>query len=365
MSQHDGNRHGPGEEEEFPLGEPGRTPADYEPAIYPRREPEEPAPGKEPFQFTLAELLGLTAGAAYGFGAYNKYQGNDTAIGGRELYEFRLLPANVETLGVKVDCTRQAWATTWAIAIGDRTPQPVPGFTLKWPWDEVPPRDEEEPNDDAPDAAQDNEPLNQLVYSFDAPGNSLSADANGFKVFRMSLKEWVRVKLQNQPFASLNEPEGSRASDKSDWHFVMYVKRNAAGKFEKDESAKDPSACAPTSHENGSLSVTVDTANCDTEGWKVTYSGSGNAWDVEDAGGRIRGTLFLVPNSNPREWSGTGRVDGNVWVTMRVTEGAGKTFADGDRFLFSTFKSRDATTGKQNGIGTGAFEVDGQNGAVP
>ena len=67
MSQREGNHDEPDDaEEEFPLGEPGPSLADYEPAVYPRRGAgaEEDQPGKEAFQFTLAELFWLVTGVA-------------------------------------------------------------------------------------------------------------------------------------------------------------------------------------------------------------------------------------------------------------------------------------------------------------
>ena len=67
MSQHEGDHHEPDDaEEEFPLGEPGPSPADYQPAVYPRHGAgaDEAEPGKEPFQFTLAELFWLVTGVA-------------------------------------------------------------------------------------------------------------------------------------------------------------------------------------------------------------------------------------------------------------------------------------------------------------
>lgn len=316
----------------------------------------------------INQVFLAAGGSRYGRGpCHVSVTGRDERFGGRVLFEFKLLPKDVETLGVTLDPTRQKDAKTWLISLGSKRVEPVPDFTEAWPWAQTPPRDVEEGNDEHPSSVQDRFPTNQLVYSFDGPGIAL-ADGRvlAFAIMRVSFQEWVRVGLEERHFGGADDTvEGSRGSEKTDWHFVMYLKRNGADQLEEDNSGTAPSACAPTFTFSGFLSVTVDATNCDTEGWSVTYDQPNNQWDVKDAGGNNRGTLTFVAGSNPRKWTGSGSIGGKVWLTLAATETPDFPFANGERFQFSTFKSGETKTGKRNAIGTGAFPVDGEAGSVP
>lgn len=112
------------------------------------------------------------------------------------------------------------------------------------------------------------------------------------------------------------------------------------------------------------MTVAVNKTNCDTEGWTVTYDQPNNQWVVKDAGGTTRGTLAFVAGSNPRKWTGDGKIGGKVWVTLEVDEKVGKTFGDGNNFKFSTFKSKETSIGKWNDLDIKGLNVDGV-GATP
>jgi hypothetical protein len=72
--------------------------------------------------------------------------------------------------------------------------------------------------------------------------------------------------------------------------------------------------------------------------------------------------LAFVAGSNPRRWTGNGQVGGNTWVTLTVTEAAGKTFVNGNEFKFSTFKSKETSKGKWNDLDIEELDVDGTGG---
>ncbi len=301
-----------------------------------------------------------TDGSRYGHGPMRP---TNSWFGGRILYEFELVPDGVQDLGIVVDGTRQVAGHTYYISVGTKTITNWETYNRYFPFllMEKPPKDNELPNDDWPsdESANDNSPNNQHIYSWDSPSvSNLLAGWWGFYINRYTFKEWVRIKLEDTAFLDNTTVEGSRASDKYDWHCVYYVKRNADGKWVEDNAS--PSACAPelttgTPSDKGTLAVTVNATNAVTEGWSVKYDKTDDEWDVTSDDGS-QGTLTKQGDGT---WQGNGAKAGNTRVTLTVTHTAGKAaFVNNDEFKFSTFKST-ASGGKKNETTTQPFTVTG------
>ena len=299
-------------------------------------------------------------GSRYGHGFCRAKDGVDTYYGGRILHEFKIQPAGVDALGVTFDVTRQIQARGHAIVIGQGTLVALRESTF--PWLQTPVRGPETPNDDGGTLDEDNEPDNMLVYSWDAPRRtSLEADNLAFTNRRTTFKEWVRVRLDGKaishealpgapPGSGLRKVQGSRASDKEDWHMVYYLKRNALAKLEEDNAAT--SFCAPVfkGRGNGPCAISL-LADAGTEGFTATYDEPKKKWTLTGtiAGHRAEDTQDPAPAGT--QWTLT--IGAKVKVV--ITQGA-TAFRTGDSFKFSVFKTS-APGGKKNETNTGFFDV--------
>jgi hypothetical protein len=291
-------------------------------------------------------------GSRYGHGFCARQSGIDQAYGGRILYELKVLPTNIETIGVTFDTTRQIQYYDYFITNGTGT------VTLrgskKFPWLETTPRDKEEPNDDSHSADEDNTPSDQLIYSWDGPRDSLVSGTKAFLCSRNTFKEWSRILLEGKAFSNTqNTAEGSRASGKNDWHCVYYLKRGSDGKYVEDND--DTSFNVPVfagGTERGSIKVTL-LANAETKGYIATYDATNNKW-----------TLVQKPdNTSVSDVKAPG--DGVKWtlaigtkIKVEITQKGGTEYADGATYTFSVFKTGDAN-GKQNDTDVGPYTVTG------
>jgi hypothetical protein len=311
-------------------------------------------------------------GTRYGFGSLRSNGAavgpRDLRFGGRIVIEFQPAPANATRLGVVFDITRQVWARAWDIVNGQGMPA-APAISRNFPWLDTPIRDNELPNDDTHDDDEQNTPVNNFIYVYDAPSNGSRQAANAFDVSRYTFKEWVRVQLGNTRFANQRpfpagvapaarqQVQGSRASDKVDWNMVYYIRRsNAAGDMVQDSDPVSASfpvlTLAAGSTANGTAAVTFpNPTTAVLEGFTATYAAATQTWTLLGTSGDT--VAVAVAGAIPA---------GTVWtlnlgtkLTLTITQGA-NAFQNGDRFIFSTLKST-AVGGKVNQLAAGLFNV--------
>jgi hypothetical protein len=313
-------------------------------------------------------------GSRYGFGTFTKpMKGfSDEQIGGRMLMEFKIQPIDVEKLGVTFHVSRQAQANAYDIlndGKGKLTPDPA--FTRRFPW--LNGKDNELPNDDYSDLDKQNIPKDGYIYSWDAPGTGLDAGNVAFSILRWTFKEWVRMRLDGKPFkndvdhpdydmtekTARQEVEGSRVSDKVDWHMVEYLVADQSRYFDPDRN--NPSNNAPQlkrsagSNANGTATVTLRGSG--TEGYTATYAddGTNGTWTLQ---GAVDGADVVADKATKTQPSGSGQ--GTSWelsipnkVTLVITQGSER-FKAGDEFRFTVFKSQ-SPAGKVDEIAMGPF----------
>ena len=126
-----------------------------------------PGPGGDLPDLTDTDLLSLIAdrraadGSRYGQGTKTEVLGDDKQVGGRILYEFQIMPAGVEALGVVFDATRQIEWRGYVIFSGKSQLRSI--GALDFPWNQTPVLDNELPNDDGQDFDEQNVPVNDVV----------------------------------------------------------------------------------------------------------------------------------------------------------------------------------------------------------
>lgn len=337
--------------------------------------PNNPVPGRDLPDIDKKDLKDLIEiwrakdGSRYGFGTIKKdiLSKEDTFYGGRILHEFKIAPAGVDKLAVLFDCTRQ---------VGGRILVMKEGYGLKkdgfgefqsnandervFPWLALRPWDNEQPNDDTNASDEDNEPSNGMIYSFDGPSNITyqGATCPAFLVRRSSFQEWVRIRVgvqQGEKFEEGSGVQGSRASDRFDWHVIYYQRKDQGNKLVRDDAPAAASfptlAHPPMVTSNGTAKATALDKTV-TEGLTATYDKTTLAWS-------LKGTSD--PN-NPAVAQKKDAPAGTQWtltlpnrVTLVITQGT-IPFETGDQFLFSAFKTS-AAGGKQNRIGLGSITI--------
>jgi hypothetical protein len=340
-----------------------------------------PVPGSPDLPFlTEASLIKIiqkrvsSDGSRYGFGTFTKPMIGflDEQIGGRMLMEFTIQPANVEKLGVRFHVTRQVQGNTYDILNdGKGVLSPDPTFTRKFPW--LNGQDNELPNDDVRDADKQNIPQNGRLYSWDAPGNEVDAHNYAFSILRFWFKEWVRIRLDGKSFkneedhpdfdttaaTARQQVEGSRVSEKLDWHMVEYLVADQSKYFDRDRnnpSNNDPQLTrAAGSTANGTAAVTL--LGSGTEGYTITFAddGTNGTWTIQ---GQVNGVAVAADTATAAQPSGSPA--GTAWtltipnkVQVVITQGAAG-FKAGDVFRFTVFKSQ-SPAGKLNEMAMGPF----------
>jgi hypothetical protein len=153
--------------------------------------------------------------------------------------------------------------------------------------------------------------------------------------------------------------EGSRVSDKIDWHMVEYLVADQSKYFDPDRN--NPSNNAPQlqraagSNANGTAAVTLRGSG--TEGYTATYAddGTNGTWTLQ---GAVNGVDVVADKTTAMQPSGSGQ--GTTWqlsipnkVDVVITQGAAG-FKAGDVFRFTVFKSQ-SPGGKVNEIAMGSF----------
>ncbi len=168
----------------------------------------------------------------------------DIEIGGRILMEWQVLPSGADNL-VSFDVTRQRKTFTSHLDYGSLNfidsdeNREFPGVENDdYPENDMLPADL--PNDDGDGGLEDRIPINGLLYSWDNP--SILKDysewsARAFHVSKNWFKEFVRIRVKANPFTNTDSTlQGSRCSDKFDWHCVYYTRRDENYKLTSDEN---------------------------------------------------------------------------------------------------------------------------------
>jgi hypothetical protein len=305
-----------------------------------------------------------TDGSRYGFGPWWKKQDGqgqwyDSHVGGRILLEFEVRPADAPgRLPITWDVTRQFEDRRHSLKNGqhafdtDGTNFPWEGYPLK----DVPVRDDEYPNDEKGQDDNDNSPSNTRIYSWDSPGSPREADPTNmaFYVYRLTLKEWVRVQFDGGTFPndSNHHKLGSRTSSKYGWHMCGHWKRDAAGNLALDGDLVSYSAPRfKEGAERGAVSVTL-LGQAGTDGYTLDYAANDNKWTLKQ----------LSNNAEDSDVQNPG--NGVVWtleianrVRIQITQNGDDEYADGAQYTLGVYKT--AQQSKTNEIEPGDFVVTG------
>lgn len=287
-------------------------------------------------------------GSLFGFGPCRAVGGANTMKCGRVLFEWTIGPAGVDALpGVAFDVTRQGTLRAQDMTSGSGVWVDDATFTRNLP------ANDEEPNDDNGHADEDNTPANRHIYSFDGPGDAIAiGNSRSFMNLRFNFREFVRVRLDATaavpwPFANTNGTvEGSRCSDKHNWHFLDCQRRDNAGNWENDTASPSASRAILTGAGNGTMDAPAVDGAAATEGFTATYASASDQWTMS-------GTT-VGPDAGGATW--TIAIAGKV--TVVIHRGA-TAFGDGAHFDFSVFRTARAE-GKANEVKDG--EIDATDG---
>ncbi len=261
-----------------------------------------------------------TDGSLYGHGEFKRNTvpwdsapNKDKKIGGRILMEWNVFPPDAGDVA-SFDVTRQRKTRTWSLEYGG--PDFVPSFkgNMNFPFEaDTEPADAwngedvEEPNDDAGkfNTAEDREVMGGKLYSFDAPATfqtynyqGISEDALAFKVSKNSFKEFVRVRSLDSPFTPLDSTlQGSRASEKFDWHCTYYTNKD------------------------GDLELAIDNSNTNFAETRILRNGNDipNIYTVTSQ--VTNGVNYEVGNFSFVYWGINGDDEKELWVTRIGTDG--------------------------------------------
>jgi hypothetical protein len=332
--------------------------------------PENPVPGPgndltdltKPVLQNHIEARRAVDGSRYGPGPFFALAGQNTAIGGRILWEFKLAPeltpADLDALRIKFDVTRQKKTRAWQLFVSQGTFAEIAEFTVDFPWEQTPRSDNEKPNDDSHTEGSQNNPVSNHLYSYDGPSRPISpTGAGAFVVDRSHFQEWVRMQVNNQEFPEdATNPEvhqsvyGSRCSPRYHWHLISYL-RSQGGKWVQD--ASNPSACDPVyfgAMANGTMTVTL-LADAVTEGFKAKYDKNNLKWTLEGTSNDPPVSAQVASAPQGTTWTITFGTKVRVVITQGATE-----FENDDLFAFSVFKSTVADA-KQVKVGVGSINV--------
>lgn len=140
-----------------------------------------------------------------------------------------------------------------------------------------------------------------------------------------------------------------QCGEKDHWHLLSYWKRDSSGNWEEDNS--NPSYNSPvfTGTGNGTIAVTL-LANAVTEGFTAEYDEANWRWTLTGTSGDSGSDEWENP-SMENQWS----ITLGSKIKVVITQGS-TAFEDGDKFVFSVFKSS-AAGGKKNEIAEGLINV--------
>jgi len=278
----------------------------------------------------------------YGQGTFRFNTPADSRMGGRFLIEFTVYPAGVNAVfaggphGIVFNVAQQMARRGYFITSGDKALIPSPLGPFNFPTKP----DHDKPNDftsedDVPDRGDH-------LYLWDAPSVDLTAYMGppvppnpgncAFGLARFTFRDFVRIKFDGAAFL-LND--GSRASEKQQWHDVYYLKRSPNDTWVEDNAASSYSEpIGALAKANGTCAV-VAPAGAVTEGYTATYAN--NTWTVVS---KANGQQAVANNNPPggRVWPINFPAPASVQITITENAAPGA-FANGDQFKFSVFKS--------------------------
>ena len=244
--------------------------------------------------------------------------------------------------------------------------------TNYFPWEEENSqiRDNETPTDDKTNDDEDNIPFNSYIYSWDVPSfinkKSSGNSAPTIQIKKHTFKEFVRIKLGEEGFGDENvtdddgysEVEGSRASDRWDWHCVNYARNNYGlvgnnyVRYTKIPKTIPPTYVVgydfdrilPTNLSSGQgILVTLKNSTPEQKAYKLKFKN--NVWTITKNGGGFTDS-FSPPSSGTFVYTGHPDFDLQILDALQ--------YDDDDTFYFSIFKSDNV----ENNILNGFYDVE-------
>ena len=294
-------------------------------------------------------------GSRYGHGTYREESGNnpqeDEKIGGKFLFEFEIFPhltaTEISDFKIKLDITRQRKTRLRSIVSGSGDLIIPNNNERDFPWEIS--SDNETPNDDGGSFDEDNTLKNDFIYSYDAAGINRDDSYVNFAAFNMSktsFSEFVRIKF-GEDFQNQNGlVEGTRASNRSDWHSFYYAKRGENGLMIEDNDIVSLSNPIENTSQidkgNFELSIISSGAtSVGTSGYKAEFDGE-DKWILTN---NTSGETFESNEVSPSQ--------GAVWtintggIQVKITQTGGINFMEGENITFSSFRTS-AMIGKVN-----------------
>jgi len=263
--------------------------------------------------------------------------------------------------------TRQRKTRTWKIDSGYHLFELDEEESRNFPWepdttigDGYDSEDVEEPNDDDNDGGEDRTPKNDILYSWDNPAvykKYMPEELRSYQVSKNWFKEFVRARAKSSSFTNSDaDVQGSRTSDKYDWHYVLYANRQKADGLELAVDNDYISASYP-------VSLQVDMAThfdvetpvgssipYDLGAFNILYIGINTAGDKEILVGRFDGMtntdLTVTIPADETEWSFN--FEGIAFSLKELQDIPDWTFIN-----FNTFRTDAAS--KENIVGPGTY----------
>lgn len=346
--------------------------------------PQQPGPLKNVGNFVRLAILRDVAkdGSLYGFGEFWKKAvpwdsdaNKDKKIGGRILIEWRVFPSGAKNVA-SFDVTRQRKTRSWSVEYGQQVFTPSEQNNMNFPFEaDTEPADfgqgenVEEPNDDAGSGnEEDRMPMADYLYSWDAPSTFQTYRFEGinegnlaFRVSKNWFKEFVRVRALSSIFTNDDATlQGSRASEKFDWHCVYYTNKDA--EYEMAIDNEDINYAFPKIYQGGvdvanqnlysaavqvTTSVNYEVGDFSFIYWGINSDGEKELQVVRIAENQMIATEqeYFIP-ATETIWNIS--IDGVNIVLEEQTNVDNNTF-----FLLSTFKTN--TNAKDNVLGTGSY----------
>ncbi len=282
----------------------------------------------------------------YGFGVYRPIPGisppKDGFFGGRILFEFEIKPLGIKselnTLGIKYDISRRiARNNEYLTYSSTQIKNQISAF----------PNQIEEGNDDSecfcptgPSDMIDEDaiPLNDELFSYDAPSEIALGSSRAFSIRRLDFKEFVRVSFGID--ISGNIQEGSKCSNDYNWNLEYGLKSSSTitpsdpydGNSQLlEQTVGGIQVSTPrrlAGNGNGSISFSsLQSSTILT--YLLEFSSTSNQWNLY---GKLGSTTNLIATSNTTP-SGPWTISYSS-VNINISNGS-ITFSPGALFLFN------------------------------
>jgi hypothetical protein len=291
--------------------------------------------------------------------------GRNKQIGGRILFEFKVLPQGAETL-VDFDCTRQKNVYRYRFVDGDAQPQALDRsgdfcYPFLCPDGAGRVRDIEMPNDDGNNNSDETwPPESGILYCNDYPSSRIheSEISNvSFKIEKIEFREYVRLSVKHpkndvsdRDSYWKNQLRGSRCSKIVDWHCIYYLRRArdliSPGLllYLADDKAVSVSDANKSVGFKGNGTIRIEAmAGAGTESYRLTFMD--NKWVVKNASD--------VTNIFPTKSDGQSCDIVHNRISIKISKGD-IPFVNNDTYSFSVFNS----TAKKNLIALGKNNVE-------